>query len=326
MMIEYLNIELKYNLLKLESFISNQNLYFDENIDLALVIKENNEIVACACKKDNIFKMIAVADNYQSNNYVSTLISELINKGYQEGYNQFFIYTKLIYEDIFSSFGFKKIVSYQEIGFFEKAVVSFDEYYLKYQNNYHNKGCIVMNANPFTLGHYYLVKKALEKVDYLYVFVVEEDKSYFDFKTRFNLVKKALSNLENVKVIPSGPYIISQATFPTYFLKSLDKASEYYANIDSLLFIKIMNLLNINYRFVGSEPLDKLTNYYNQVLHHNLKDKLIIIDRKSINNNIVSASLIRKLLLNKKYDDIKELVKEELYHDIITYVKEHDRE
>ena len=38
-------------------------------------------------------------------------------------------------------------------------------------------GCIVMNANPFTLGHEYLVQYAASRVHKLFVMVVSEDKS-----------------------------------------------------------------------------------------------------------------------------------------------------
>ncbi|MDR1782044.1 MAG: adenylyltransferase/cytidyltransferase family protein [Bacilli bacterium] len=323
-MVELLNIALEHNLTKLKTFIIKQNLFFDKDIDTCLIIKENDNIVACACKKDNIFKMIAVDESYQSNNYVATLLSELINISYSQGYSHFFIYTKMMYQNIFVSFGFKLIVYYQEIGFFEKGSIDINSYYLDYYNDNTNKGCIVMNANPFTKGHYFLIKEALKKVDFLYVFVVEEDKSFFNFKTRFKLIKEATKHLNNILVIPSGPYIISQATFPTYFLKNLNDASEYYANIDGLTFKKIMNLLNINYRFVGNEPLDNLTNYYNSCLKNILHDQLIIIERLSNEEDIISASKVRMLLTNKEFNKIKNYVLSCNYQDIIEYGEKYD--
>lgn len=53
-------------------------------------------------------------------------------------------------------------------------------------------GSIVMNCNPFTLGHRYLIEYASKYVDYLYIFVVEEDKSFFPFSDRIDLIKKGL--------------------------------------------------------------------------------------------------------------------------------------
>lgn len=55
-------------------------------------------------------------------------------------------------------------------------------------------GSIVMNCNPFTLGHRYLVEEASRQSDLLYIFVVEEDKSDFPFEDRFNMVKAGGQN------------------------------------------------------------------------------------------------------------------------------------
>lgn len=322
-MTEKLNTKITSNVLKLKSFLKKQGLNYDNKIDLCLVIKENNEIIATASKYKNVFKMIAVDINYQSNNYVATLISELINISYQEEYYHYFIFTKKIYSYIFETLGFKMISSYKEIALFEKGNISFINYLdnIKYKirKEFENIGSIVMNANPFTYGHKHLVDTALKKVDYLIVFVIEEDNSYFSFKTRFEIVQHALSNYNNVLVVKSGPYIISNATFPTYFLKENSDVNEYYTNIDINLYIKIMQYLNINYRFVGSEPIDIVTNYYNNQLKIALKEKLVIIDRVKINNNIVSASLVRQYLKDNKYKLIKDMVPDETY-DILKKV------
>lgn len=319
MIVELLNIELAPNLTKLKTFITTQGLFFDADIDTCLVIKDNDNIIACACKKDNVFKMIAVNCHFQSNNYVATLLSELINIGYEQGYKHFFIYTKLLYQHVFENLGFKLIVSYQEIGFFEKGSVGLAEYYLQYKNDIEDKGCIVMNANPFTKGHYYLIEQALTKVSFLYVFVLEEDKSYFDFKTRLALVKAGTKHLRNVEVLSSGPYVISQATFPTYFLKNLNDASEYYTHIDGLTFKRIMAVLAVKYRFVGSEPLDKLTAYYNQTLKSILQEQLVIIPRLCNAEGAISASKVRTLLKDHNYQALKDYVPTAEYQKLIDY-------
>lgn len=313
-MIEKLNIKLKNNMNKLEKFIKSANLHFDADIDLCLVIYDNDQIVASASKKGNIFKMIAVNPQYQSMNYVNSLISELINYSYQEGIFHYFIFTKTMYEKQFESLGFKLLVSYEDIGLFEKGQPSFDQYYdnIKLLPDLHT-GAIVMNNNPFTLGHLYLVEQALKQVEQLIIFVVEEDKSYFKFKDRFELVKQGVAHLENVVVVPSGPYIISQATFPTYFLKELNDATLYYTNIDIRLFMKIMDKLNISLRFVGEEPLDELTNFYNQQLKNNLGDRLVIIPRKQESNEVISASRVRNFLEKQDFESIKPLVPEHVY-------------
>lgn len=317
-MIEKLNIKIKYNLESLIAFLKSQDLNYDNDIDLALVIKDNDKIIACACKKDNIFKMIAVSCHYQNQNLVNKLISELIEYSYQENLYHYFIFTKMIYENQFNSLGFNLLVSYEEIGLFEKGEPNFDDYFENIKINRNLKtGSIVMNCNPFTLGHYYLVKNALLQVDQLIVFVVEEDKSYFKFEDRIKLVKEGLSEFKNVIIVPSGPYIISQATFPTYFLKEFNDYAKYYTNIDIRLFMKIMDKLNIEKRFVGEEPYDKLTNYYNEQLRDNLEDKLVVIERVKFDNHYISASRVRKLLSDENYKDIENYVPRNVYEFLL---------
>ena len=317
MVINY-NYKLKPNKEKLCAFLKTHDLSFDENIDTCLILKDNNEIVACAAKKDNVFKMIAVAKSHQSRDYVAKLISELVALDYNQGIFHYFIFTKMIYHDIFENLDFKLLVSYQDIGLFEMGTPLFDDYFNIQTSTSNKTGAIVMNCNPFTLGHRYLIEEALKQVDKLIVFVVQEDKSIFSFKTRYELVKDGTKDLDNVIVIPSGPYIISAATFPTYFLKSLDSFALYYTNIDILMFKKIMKKLGIKKRFVGEEPNDKLTAFYNEQLKLNLKDDLVIIKRKEHDNEVISASLVREYLKNKEFTKIKPLVNDYTYN----YLKE----
>ncbi|MBQ1384314.1 MAG: hypothetical protein IIY74_02855, partial [Firmicutes bacterium] len=125
---------------------------------------------------------------------------------------------------------------------------------------------VVMNADPFTLGHRYLVEKTIERSGRTLVFVVSEDASPVPFGVRIRLVRESLADLENVLVLPSGPYIISSATFPSYFLKDKDQAAEGHALLDAKIFGRIAEALGIKARFIGEEPLSRTTAVYNRVL------------------------------------------------------------
>ena len=178
-------------------------------------------------------------------------------------------------------------------------------------------GSIVMNCNPFTLGHLHLIEYAAEQVDYLYIFVVEEDKSFFKFEDRIELVKAGTNHLENVKVLPSGQFIISAITFSEYF----DKANLEGTTVDTSLDVEtfgsqIAPCLNINVRFVGEEPLDPITAQYNQSMKEILPKygvELCEIPRKEINGEVISASRVRKCLVEKNWDEIRKLVPETTY-------------
>lgn len=178
-------------------------------------------------------------------------------------------------------------------------------------------GSIVMNCNPFTFGHRYLVEESLKHCDKLIVFVVEEDKSIFPFKDRFKLVKENLIDLENVIVIPSGEFIISTKTFAEYFLKESIQSKKIDTSLDVTLFAKeIAPCLNITIRFAGEEPFDKVTAQYNESMRKILPQyniQFIEIKRKTLNNKVISATEVRKLLEDKNFNAIKDLVPQKTY-------------
>lgn len=173
-------------------------------------------------------------------------------------------------------------------------------------------GSIVMNCNPFTLGHRYLIEYAAGKVDKLYVFVVEEDKSEFPFSDRLELVKKGTQDLSDVVVIPSGKFIISTQTFQQYFEKGENQNVVVDASNDLEIFAKeIAPSLNITVRFAGEEPLDNVTRQYNASMRSILPQYGIEfeeIPRKEHAGEVISASRVRKLLKAKDFAQIEKLV------------------
>ena len=191
-------------------------------------------------------------------------------------------------------------------------------------------GSIVMNCNPFTLGHRYLIEYAANRVDILYIFVVEENKSFFDFKDRFELVKKGTADLKNVVVLPSGNFIISATTFPGYFLKNSIKDVKIDCSNDLNVFAQyIAPTLNIKIRFAGEEPLDPITNQYNEAMSEILPRhgiKFDVIPRKKDDNGIgvISASRVRECLENGRLEEINKIVPQTTYEYLIErYKREH---
>ena len=169
-------------------------------------------------------------------------------------------------------------------------------------------GCIVMNCNPFTLGHRYLIEQAAKQVERLYVMVVREDCSLFAYTERKAMVEQGVADIENVSVIDGSDYAISRATFPTYFLKRLDNAADTQMLLDLDLFRRhIAPALGATVRFVGTEPTDQLTRRYNQLMHEVLKD-VREINRLEKDGNAVSASRVRKAMEEGDMNTIRQLV------------------
>lgn len=178
-------------------------------------------------------------------------------------------------------------------------------------------GSVVVNCNPFTLGHQYLIETASTLVDYLYVFVVEEDLSEFKFADRFEMVKLGTNHLDNVKVLPGGKFIISTFTFPGYFDKSDMPTVAINATKDVEIFAKhIAPVLDITVRFVGSEPLSAVTRQYNRDLRDILPRYGIEykeFGRIEFSSQPISASLVRQLIKQRDWDSVKNLVPQSTY-------------
>ena len=175
-------------------------------------------------------------------------------------------------------------------------------------------GAIVMNCNPFTFGHKYLIEYAAKQVRHLFIFVVEEDLSFFPFVDRLELVKSGTKDLPSVTVIASGEFIISKKTFSDYFQKANIQDQKIDPSMDVELFAKeIAPALGITIRFAGEEPNDRITKQYNDSMKNILPKYGIdfkVIPRKEIKGKVISASTVRKLIAENDLIKIKELVPE----------------
>lgn len=185
------------------------------------------------------------------------------------------------------------------------------------------RGVVVMNCNPFTLGHRYLIEQAAKQVERLFVMVVREDCSLFAYAERKAMVEQGVAHLENVTVIDGSEYAISQATFPTYFLKRLDDAADTQMLLDLDLFRRhIAPALGATVRFVGTEPTDRLTRRYNQLMHEVLAD-VRETDRLEKEGNAVSASRVRKAMEQGDMSTIRQLVPPTTLPYIIAHLATH---
>lgn len=161
-------------------------------------------------------------------------------------------------------------------------------------------GSIVVNCNPFTKGHRYLIEEACKKVDVLYIFVVEEDASEISFADRLNMVLIGTQDIKKVRVLPSGEYLISKKTFEQYFSKdNVTQVDD--MGYDLHIFADVIaKELGITYRFVGEEPFDIVTRKYNEMMKKILpqsKIEVIEIPRKiGEDGQIISASRARKYI------------------------------
>lgn len=287
---------------------------FDVNYDYpekTFVIRDNGKIIATGSADGNILKYFFSCKKYAGQGAMGIIYNSLLKYLLEMGRDSFFVFTTPNNKLIFESLGLKEVYSTERVSLFEGGFYNYNSWIKKVKSSLKPKtgtrGAIIMNCNPMTLGHRYLIDKATEMVDDLIIFVVEEDKSIFPFKDRFNIMKEELKDLDKVTLLKGGPYIISRGTFPTYFIKKKDEMLETYTELDGSIFgEKIAKDLEIDMRFLGTEPKDVVTLAYNNTLQSILEKmgiKVIIIPRKELDSQIISASYVRQLLKEDNKDE-----------------------
>ena len=297
-----------------QALLKDAGLSFDEPVDRIALVWDGDELVATASRRENMFKYIAVKQNRQGEDLTATVISALRSDAFAEGYKHLFLYTKPENEKIFSSLFFYPVASTSKVLLMESRQNGIGEFIssLGIDKKEGRIGALVMNCNPFTLGHQYLIERAAKECDHVYVFVLSEDKSHFSAKDRMEMVKAGTAHLKNVTVLPTGPYLISSATFPSYFIKDRENLTEIQCLLDIEIFVRYFApAFSISVRYVGTEPLSPITEKYNRALAEHLPRygiELVEIERAKLDDTVISASLVREYISRGETDALKTLL------------------
>ncbi len=292
--------------------------YSPDEVEYTLAFLKEDEIFATGSIQGNILRNIAISDAVQGQGISATLISMLLQEQAMCGRFHNFVYTKVSSATMFRGLGFSEVAKAEPfVVLLESGTYSVGKYCKELVAKVgaleegETRASLVMNCNPFTLGHQALVKKAAAENDSVVLFVVSEDLSKFPFKERMHMVEKGVEQFANVKVVAGGAYIISNATFPTYFTHGADTA---YAQtrLDAEIFGKhIAKALGITKRYVGSEPLDVVTNEYNTALLEVLPKHGVSVEvmtRITEDLEVISASAVRAALAEKDWETVVKLV------------------
>ena len=301
-------------------FLGQFGLKYESNIDQTIYIEDNGEIIATVSASKYIIKCLAVNPDYRSENLAVALISEMIKHFHANGIYHYQVFTKPEYRQVFTSLGFSVILETEKVVAMEggdgniNLTVQQMLVQMKYNlglvevNDSSDVGCMVINGNPFTNGHLKLAEYAAKKHKFLLVFVLEEEDSFFSFKERYALAYLALKPYSNILVLPSSKYMVSNATFPGYFLKSVDETTAEYAKYDATIFAKyFIPSLGIKKRYVGEETADYMC-LYNDTLQQVLKDKLEVVPRFEENGEVISAKKVRALIQECKSEEALKLI------------------
>ncbi len=285
---------------RVERFLERNGLRMEALDHYYTVQGADGEILAGAGTAGDIIKCVAVDSSERSSGLTVPLISRVISEAASRGLTALKVFTKPEYEPVFESLGFHTIAMAPLAVLMENGR-GLEDYcgYLRRMRTPGPCGVAIINANPFTLGHKYLLDTAAARVDTLFVIPVGEEGQQFSYKERFRMISDAAP--KGVRVLDASAYQISAATFPSYFIKDLSDVSETQMRLDLDLFGRhIAPALGVLARFIGSEPDDDLTAGYNSLMRKILPQygvSVVEIPRLEEENGApVSASSVRKAL------------------------------
>ncbi len=292
------------------------HLAYEPTVEETLVMLHEGRMIGTCSSEGKIIKMFAVDRCYQGGGYASALLTQMLNLLFDKGHFTVLAYTLSKNRCIFEAMQFRCIYDTMNVALLSIGVRelerSLNQLEMTLPRMVKHRGAIVMNGNPFTKGHAYLIEEACKQCDELIVFVVETDKSSFNTAERLQMIQLGTAHLKNVKVVLGGAYIVSSATFPQYFERSEEKIAQWSAELDAGIFCSIYaKALEIESRFVGTEPYCQLTAKYNTALKRICaasKMTLKQIERLQIDGMPVSASLVRNLIRARDWVSVKALV------------------
>ena len=231
----------------------------------------------------------------------------------ERGHRHLFLYTKPENDMQFSGIGFYEIARTENVLLMENRRDGFSSWIERIRSPRTGSvtGAVVMNCNPMTLGHRYLIEQAAAQCDLLYLFLVSEDKSAVRALDRRSIVEEATADLDKVIVVDTDRYLISSATFPDYFLKDKSRSGAVWTQLDIAVFCRVAKELGITRRFAGTEPFCPTTLAYNTAMLQALPPRGIEfteIPRFEKDGRAVSATEVRRLAAEGHLEEIKALV------------------
>ena len=287
------------------------------------IFDAQEELAATGAFVGDMLQMIAVDPAYQGENLAAKVVTALIREANRRGVGCVYMIAKRQSAAQFQDLGFRPAAVTEAAVLLEWGSPGIREFCktLEPYKTAERTGCIVMNANPFTKGHRYLVEQTCAACEKVIVLAVEENRSEFPFETRLRLMREGLSDLPQVTVLPGSRYVISDLTFPAYFVRDAERSAA-ESEMDAVLFgAYIAPALGITDRFVGTEPLSPSTAGYNDTLGRLLPQygvTMHTVERLAADGRPISASEVRRRIAAGQREAVRQLVPETTW----TYLNE----
>ena len=305
---------------QVDALLEREGIRRDGNLDYTCGLFDSDwRLIATGSCFGNTIRCLAVDRDHQGEGLLNRIVTHLMEVQAERGNTHLFLYTKPRSAKFFGDLGFFEIARLENLVFMENRRRGFSDYCaaLEKTRREGSSAAVVMNANPFTLGHLHLVERAAAENDTLHLFVLSEEAGPIPFAVRKRLVEEGTAHLPNVVCHDSGPYIISSATFPSYFLKDEDTVIRAHAALDLEVFGKIAPCLNVTRRYVGAEKSSHVTALYNEIMARRLPELGVecrVVPRLEWNGQPVSASTVRQAIHDGRLEDICPLVPESTWN------------
>lgn len=321
---ETLDLENPFDLKLVKDFLAGLRFEFDPSeVECTMIVYNlKGELVGTGSHLGRILKYVAVASKFRDTTAFALIVTYMTEK-LLKIYKHTFVFTRPENSVRFRGLGYTEIATAEplftvlEFGF--ESIFTYQDYLktLRIPVETANVAAMVVNCNPFTNGHKFLIEKAASENEVVYLFVVEEDRSAFPFAVRWELIRKGIAHLKNVVMVRGGMYIVSGAIFPSYFLKNeaINDVMQKQAELDVKIFANyVVPILGIKKRYVGTENYCKVTGAYNQAMKVILPSfgvEVIEIVRKAIGSgtdnspDYISASKVRKAI---KHDQLEKII------------------
>ena len=342
MMDEYFAVPIspsnKRAMAQMDALLAREGIERDRNLTYsAAIYDDDGQMIATGSLFENTLRCLAVDGAHRGEGLMAVIVAHLVQAQIERGHTHLFLYTKVDSAKFFAPLGFTEIARVDgRLVFMENRRDGFSRY-LKSLAPYAGErpgAALVMNANPFTNGHRYLIQQAAAQCDWLHLFLVKEDSSRFPYEDRLDLVLKGTADIPRLTVHRGSEYIISRATFPCYFIKEQSVINHCYTEIDLKIFRQYLApALGVTHRFVGTEPFCRVTAQYNQDMRYWLETptisappiELVEIERLRYQEMPISASRVRQLLAKNDLTAIAPLVPAVTLH-YLQNLLEHSRQ
>lgn len=298
-----------------KAFLAEARLTLEADCEVVVMAKSQGRLVGCGAIAGNVIKCIAVDPTLQGSGLSLKLLTELVTLAFERGHSELFLFTKPENVALFSGAGFWPIAQAEGHAVLmensRERLARYCRQLSLYRQPGKKIGAIVMNANPFTLGHLWLVAQAAAQCDWLHLLIVKEDASFFSYADRWQMIERGIAGIDNVTLHPGSAWLISRATFPGYFLKDRGVVDDCHSQIDLQLFReRFAPALGITHRFVGTEPFCPLTRAYNQRMKTLLSPAIEVVELPRLEQlgGAISASRVRKLYAERNWSAIAQLV------------------